>query len=223
MQWKRRSAIRNVCSRCTFHYRTLCKDHWRGTANAQWFVALPKRVRVLDKAEIHLENNKRQPTSQQLLRIQQSATIFENLHKAMASGQKLYPRATVKKIVKAHSKKNVTKNVDVMIFLDYALFLQTLIREAGINAKQSGERTISTKSIKKVTEMSLNKFKGWRSIQKPQDHSVDYETVSSTVHFRQRNMTIVRRDYKELCADLRFSTLLGKTSGHTLVNLCWKA
>ena len=60
----------------------------------------------------------------------------------MAAGQKLYPRATVKKIVKAHSKRNVSKNVDVLvsfpsrlpealpnqylqIFLDYALFLQT--------------------------------------------------------------------------------------------------
>jgi hypothetical protein len=60
----------------------------------------------------------------------------------MAAGQKLYPRATVKKIVKAHSKRNFSKNVDVLvgvvdassraaanrtmqIFLDYALFLQT--------------------------------------------------------------------------------------------------
>lgn len=34
---------------------------------------------------------------------------------AMAGGQKLYPRATVKKIVKAHSKHNVTKNVDVLV------------------------------------------------------------------------------------------------------------
>lgn len=66
----------------------------------------------------------------------------------MAAGHKLYPRATVKKIVKAHSKRNVTKNVDVLvrissssldasprmaadtfrqIFLDYALFLQTYV------------------------------------------------------------------------------------------------
>jgi hypothetical protein len=60
----------------------------------------------------------------------------------MTASQKLYPRATVKKIVKAHSKRNVSKNVDVLvgfldaysrtvanylmqIFLDYALFLQT--------------------------------------------------------------------------------------------------
>jgi hypothetical protein len=33
----------------------------------------------------------------------------------MAAGQKLYPRATVKKIVKAHSKCNVSKNVDVLV------------------------------------------------------------------------------------------------------------
>ncbi|PBP26285.1 hypothetical protein BUE80_DR002880 [Diplocarpon rosae] len=43
----------------------------------------------------------------------------------MATGQKLYPRATVKKIVKAHSKRNISKNSDVLIFLDYVLFLQT--------------------------------------------------------------------------------------------------
>ncbi|KAH8786697.1 hypothetical protein BGZ57DRAFT_881912 [Hyaloscypha finlandica] len=78
----------------------------------------------------------------------------------MAASQKLYPRATVKKIVKAHSKRNVSKNVDVLIFLDYALFLQTLMKEATINAKQVGERGISGKSVKKVTEMSLAKFKG---------------------------------------------------------------
>ncbi|KAG4425505.1 hypothetical protein IFR04_001424 [Cadophora malorum] len=88
----------------------------------------------------------------------------------MAAGQKLYPRATVKKIVKAHSKRNVSKNVDVLvgfpsrlpealpnqylqIFLDYALFLQTLMKEATINAKQAGERGISAKSVKKVTEV----------------------------------------------------------------------
>ncbi|CZT45552.1 uncharacterized protein RSE6_05869 [Rhynchosporium secalis] len=105
----------------------------------------------------------------------------------MAATQKLYPRATVKKIVKAHSKRNVSKNVDVLIFLDYALFLQTyaipshhfalaidstksradeltsmfrLMKEATINAKQAGERGISARSVKKVTENSLSRFKG---------------------------------------------------------------
>ncbi|KAM3077344.1 hypothetical protein ACMFMG_006694 [Clarireedia jacksonii] len=79
---------------------------------------------------------------------------------AMAAAQKLYPRATLKKIVKAHSKRNLSKNVDVLIFLDYVLFLETLMKEAGINAKRAGERGISAKSVKKVTESALSKFKG---------------------------------------------------------------
>ncbi|KAK2629386.1 hypothetical protein QTJ16_000206 [Diplocarpon rosae] len=78
----------------------------------------------------------------------------------MATGQKLYPRATVKKIVKAHSKRNISKNSDVLIFLDYVLFLQTLIKESTINARGAGERGISAKSVKKVTEVALAKFKG---------------------------------------------------------------
>ncbi|KFZ04875.1 hypothetical protein V501_08881 [Pseudogymnoascus sp. VKM F-4519 (FW-2642)] len=78
----------------------------------------------------------------------------------MAAGQKLYPRATLKKIVKAHSRKNVSKNADVLVFLDYALFLQTLMKEAGINAKQAGDRGITSKNVKKVTESTLHKFKG---------------------------------------------------------------
>ncbi|KAI1325933.1 hypothetical protein F5Y16DRAFT_376754 [Xylariaceae sp. FL0255] len=78
----------------------------------------------------------------------------------MAAGQKMYPRATVKKIVKAHSKCNISKNADVMIFLDYVLFMQTLIKEAGIDSKQAGERNISAKSIRKVLPDALAKFKG---------------------------------------------------------------
>lgn len=36
----------------------------------------------------------------------------------MAASQKLYPRATVKKIVKAHSKKAISKNADVLVSFD---------------------------------------------------------------------------------------------------------
>ncbi|KAK4108696.1 hypothetical protein N656DRAFT_761023 [Canariomyces notabilis] len=62
-------------------------------------------------------------------------------------GQKLYPRATVKKIVKAHSNCNVSKNADIMIFLDYMLFMQT-------HTKQGGERGITARSVRKVTAVS---------------------------------------------------------------------
>ncbi|KAI2631760.1 hypothetical protein GGS21DRAFT_491663 [Xylaria nigripes] len=80
----------------------------------------------------------------------------------MAPGQKTYPRATVKKIVKAHSKCNVSKNVDVM-FSDMSPAEEPipncqdrLIKEAAIDSKQAGERNISAKSIRKVTPVRRN-------------------------------------------------------------------
>ncbi|KAI7786205.1 hypothetical protein SLS64_012738 [Diaporthe eres] len=78
----------------------------------------------------------------------------------MAPGQKMYPRATVKKIVKAHSNCKVSKNADVTMFLDYIVFMQTLVKEAGIESKQAGERGITARSVKKTTGNTLAKFKG---------------------------------------------------------------
>ncbi|KAF2688922.1 hypothetical protein K458DRAFT_293605 [Lentithecium fluviatile CBS 122367] len=74
--------------------------------------------------------------------------------------QTLYPRGTVKKIVKAHSNRGLSKDVDILIFLNYALFMQDLIKEASIASKQSGERGISARSVRKVREGCLRKYKG---------------------------------------------------------------
>ncbi|KAH8726100.1 hypothetical protein GQ44DRAFT_614505 [Phaeosphaeriaceae sp. PMI808] len=72
----------------------------------------------------------------------------------------LYPRGTLKKIVKAHSNRPLSKNVDVLIFLNYALFMQELVNEATIKSKQSGERGVSARSVRKVSEGMLRKYKG---------------------------------------------------------------
>ncbi|KAI9816337.1 MAG: hypothetical protein M1832_005094 [Thelocarpon impressellum] len=79
---------------------------------------------------------------------------------ALPTNKRLYPRSTLKRIVKAHSGKNVGRNVDVLIWLDYALFMQMLTREASIHAKQNGQRGISGKDVRRVTEDCLRKFKG---------------------------------------------------------------
>jgi hypothetical protein len=50
----------------------------------------------------------------------------------MVAGQKLYPRATVKKIVKAHSKRNVSKNVDVLVRFSTRLSRTSLTGSADI-------------------------------------------------------------------------------------------
>ncbi|PGG98125.1 hypothetical protein GX51_06974 [Blastomyces parvus] len=78
----------------------------------------------------------------------------------MVVAPKLYPRATVKRIVKAHSRRNISKNADILIFLDYMLFIQELMREASIRSRRGGEKVLSARSIRKVTEGTLRKFKG---------------------------------------------------------------
>ncbi|KAF4989836.1 hypothetical protein FGRMN_8859, partial [Fusarium graminum] len=75
----------------------------------------------------------------------------------MALGKKPYPKATVKKIIKAHSNHNIKKNADVTIFLDYVLFMETLVKEAAIQSKQSGERGLSARSVKKVTRKKASR------------------------------------------------------------------
>ncbi|KAF8426683.1 hypothetical protein EV426DRAFT_702283 [Tirmania nivea] len=71
---------------------------------------------------------------------------------------KLYPRSVVKRIVKAHTKCNTSKNVDVLLYLDYVLFLQKLVNEAGIEAKQAREKTITARHIRKVQTHVLQEF-----------------------------------------------------------------
>jgi hypothetical protein len=78
----------------------------------------------------------------------------------MAVTQRLYPRGTVKGIVKAHSNRSVSKNADILIFLDYMLFMQELMREASIRSRKAGEKNVSPNSVRKVTEVrcQLNRF-----------------------------------------------------------------
>lgn len=126
----------------------------------------------------------------------------------MVATQKLYPRGTVKRIVKAHAGRNISKNADVLvrlfsvpvatpdsmncsvltlpqIFLDYMLFMQEyatispscasihnapslyiqstnilktitrLMREASIRSRKAGEKGISARNIRKVTEVNI--------------------------------------------------------------------
>lgn len=75
----------------------------------------------------------------------------------MALGKKPYPRATVKKIIKAHSNMSVKKNADVTvrketrvssesksgntnmskIFLNYVLFMETYASPTWIDFRQT--------------------------------------------------------------------------------------
>ncbi|EJP67830.1 hypothetical protein NHJ13051_002894 [Beauveria bassiana] len=78
-------------------------------------------------------------------------------------GTKTYPKATLKKIIKAHSNHTLQRDADVSIYLNYVLFMERwyfLVKEAAIQSKQSGERGLTTRSVKKATRDILAKFKG---------------------------------------------------------------
>lgn len=78
----------------------------------------------------------------------------------MAATKKSYPRATIRKIVRAHSDKNVARDLDALLYLDYILFMQRLMENATRKAKEAGEKKLQAKDIRKVTMTTLRQFKG---------------------------------------------------------------
>ncbi|RUS27719.1 hypothetical protein BC938DRAFT_482835 [Jimgerdemannia flammicorona] len=74
---------------------------------------------------------------------------------------RLYTRSTIKKIVKAHQPKSqLAKNVDVMLYLDYALFLNRLAAEADIMTLNDNERVVEARHVNTALEKVLQQFKG---------------------------------------------------------------
>lgn len=78
----------------------------------------------------------------------------------MTPSKRSYPRATLRKILKAHTDKNIARNVDALIYLDYVLFVQKLMEHATRKAKENGEKRVQAKDIRKVTVRTLREFKG---------------------------------------------------------------
>ncbi|EXJ80043.1 hypothetical protein A1O3_08329 [Capronia epimyces CBS 606.96] len=66
----------------------------------------------------------------------------------------------LRKILKAHSRKNVGKAVDPLVFLDYVLFIEELVQNASRRARTDGEKVVAARDIRKVTLNSLRRFKG---------------------------------------------------------------
>ncbi|KIV87085.1 hypothetical protein PV11_02655 [Exophiala sideris] len=78
----------------------------------------------------------------------------------MASAKNGYPRPTLRKIVKGHSRKNVGKSVDSLVYLNYILFIEQLMDNATRKARRDGEKVVAAKDIRKVTMTTLRRFKG---------------------------------------------------------------
>ncbi|KAJ5105188.1 transcriptional regulator family: Histone-like TF [Penicillium alfredii] len=100
----------------------------------------------------------------------------------MAATQKLYPRGTVKRIVKAHSNRSVSKNADILVrrnpvalqrypmanqrvwvidlFGLHAVYARADARGFDPFAQVRREKNISANTVRKVTEKTLRKFQG---------------------------------------------------------------
>ncbi|KMQ45325.1 hypothetical protein HL42_4013 [Trichophyton rubrum] len=87
--------------------------------------------------------------------------------------QKLYPRATVKRIVKSHTHKVLTKNADILTTCysyksphhltprgQTHTHCCRLMREASIQGRKRGDKGITARTVRRVTEGALRKFKG---------------------------------------------------------------
>ncbi|KAK5936956.1 hypothetical protein PMZ80_010705 [Knufia obscura] len=78
----------------------------------------------------------------------------------MAPTKRAYPRATLRKILKAHTNKNISRHTDALIYLDYILFIQKLMDNATRKAKEVGEKKVLAKDVRKVTLGTLREFRG---------------------------------------------------------------
>ncbi|CDO55637.1 conserved hypothetical protein [Geotrichum candidum] len=74
---------------------------------------------------------------------------------------RLYPKSTFKRSIKEYSDgAPLTKNADALLYLDYVLFLKSLIQKAEEEAADSNEKQISRRHIEKHIQDTLREFKG---------------------------------------------------------------
>lgn len=74
-----------------------------------------------------------------------------------------YPRTTLKRTLKAHSNRPVSKNVDILVYLDYVLFMQELMRAASVRAREEGRKggNVTAADVGRVTEVRQKPATGW--------------------------------------------------------------
>ncbi|KAJ8099213.1 hypothetical protein POJ06DRAFT_256346 [Lipomyces tetrasporus] len=74
---------------------------------------------------------------------------------------RLFPRSSLRRIVKKNAKDtNISKRADVLVYLDYILFLEELLKEASIEARQAGDKVLRQRHIERALETTLQKFRG---------------------------------------------------------------
>ncbi|OAD67172.1 hypothetical protein PHYBLDRAFT_151782 [Phycomyces blakesleeanus NRRL 1555(-)] len=74
---------------------------------------------------------------------------------------RLHSRPTLKKKIKNYFPKHtLTKHVDIMIYLDYVMFLEQLALAADEDAEAEGSKNIYGRNVDKVAKRVLQQFRG---------------------------------------------------------------
>ncbi|XP_046845715.1 inner kinetochore subunit wip1-like [Xenia sp. Carnegie-2017] len=72
-----------------------------------------------------------------------------------------FPRSRLQKIIKSYQKEiKMTKNVDILIFLNYMMFLRSLAIEANLNCQESGQKHLTGTHVENALPVVLKKFRG---------------------------------------------------------------
>lgn len=75
---------------------------------------------------------------------------------------KVYPRASFRRHLRDHIDRDVEldKSVDVLVYLDYILFLESLLKQANIEARRIKTSAYVNRSlIQNAAKSTLEKFK----------------------------------------------------------------
>jgi len=75
--------------------------------------------------------------------------------------KRTFPRARQKSIIKKYQHKaRFSRNADILIFLDYMLFLKRLAAESNLKAQESKEKTLQAHHVNAVLQNVLKSCKG---------------------------------------------------------------
>lgn len=75
--------------------------------------------------------------------------------------ERTIPRSRLKSIIKKHQgKARFSRNVDILIFLDYMLFLKRLAVEANIKAQEEKGKKLQAHHVNAVLRKVLKSCKG---------------------------------------------------------------
>lgn len=75
--------------------------------------------------------------------------------------ERTFPRSKQKSIIKKHQRKaRLSRNADILIFLDYMLFLKRLATESNIKAQEERTNTLQAQHVNDVLRNVLQNCKG---------------------------------------------------------------